>query len=122
MIKSKSVRNVTRNEDNLYSTIQVFNGSDFDTSMMSLVFAPLEVIDISEELQVNENFILGEDYLKNWEKTNGKILSEACVLLKTNHRNEQFNGWDNDALAYLFTKRNVSAVGHDQLSLALASG
>jgi len=56
--------------------------------MMSLVFAPLEVIDISEELFINANFILGEEYLKTWEKTNGKLLSDSCVLLKTNHRDK----------------------------------
>lgn len=55
---------------------------------MSLVFAPLEVIDISEELYINANFVLGEEYLKAWEKTNGKLIAESCVLLKTNHRDK----------------------------------
>jgi len=66
----------------------VFSGVDFDSSMMSLVFAPLEVIDISEELYINANFVLGEEYLKAWEKTNGKLIAESCVLLKTNHRDK----------------------------------
>lgn len=86
---------------------------DISRDMITMVFVPLQVIDISSQVKEFDNFKVDEAFLINWEKENGKIPLDSAVLFRTNMTQKQFNGFLDGALQYLLEKRSIIALGHD---------
>lgn len=123
IIESKSVADVTRGDGT--TTIRYFPTSESASSladwrMSSRFFSILAVIDISEFLAVDPTYKLTIKDLKSFEKeTSMKIKEGSVLLLRSNHTDKTFNGWDGEVLEYIFETREATAVGHDQIAITL---
>ncbi|MFQ3800723.1 cyclase family protein [Staphylococcus equorum] len=90
---------------------------------------PLVVLDFSQEVAENPDFILTRTHVEQWESTHGTIEPGTFVALRSDWSKrwpdiEQFEnkdsngnlhlpGWGLDALKYLLEERQVKAIGHE---------
>lgn len=90
---------------------------------------PLIVLDFSEEVKENADFIVTRDHLIAWEKEHGTIEPDTFVALRTDwskrwpdveafenkdaEGNQHLPGWGLDALQFLIEERGVNSVGHE---------
>ncbi|EWS73549.1 transmembrane protein, putative (macronuclear) [Tetrahymena thermophila SB210] len=86
----------------------------YDNYRVSNLFVPLQVIDMTSLLTSNPQSLFTIDLIKNWEKNFGKIPSDSIIFVRTNQNTKVFNGWETDALDFMFNSRNVIGIGHDQ--------
>ncbi|OEL01143.1 metal-dependent hydrolase [Staphylococcus succinus] len=90
---------------------------------------PLVVLNFSQEVAKNADFILTRKHVEQWETAHGKIEPGTFVALRSDWSKrwpdiEQFEnrdsngnlhlpGWGLDALQYLLEERHVKAIGHE---------
>lgn len=90
---------------------------------------PLIVLDFSDEVAKNSDFILTQNHITQWEAQNGKIEPGTFVALRSDwskhwpdierfeNRDSEGNlhlpGWGLDALQFLFETRHIKAIGHE---------
>lgn len=90
---------------------------------------PLVVLNFSQEVAKDADFILTRKHVEQWEAAHGKIEPGTFVALRSDWSKrwpdiEQFEnrdskgnlhlpGWDLDALQYLLEERHVKAIGHE---------
>ncbi|RIN27902.1 cyclase family protein [Staphylococcus succinus] len=90
---------------------------------------PLVVLNFSQEVAKDADFILTRKHVEQWETAHGKIESGTFVALRSDWSKrwpdiEQFEnrdskgnlhlpGWGLDALQYLLEERQVKAIGHE---------
>lgn len=90
---------------------------------------PLIVLNFSQEVAKDADFILTRKHVEQWEAAHGKIESGTFVALRSDWSKrwpdiEQFEnrdskgnlhlpGWGLDALQYLLEERQVKAIGHE---------
>lgn len=90
---------------------------------------PLIVLNFSQEVAKDADFILTRKHVEQWEAAHGKIESGTFVALRSDWSKrwpdiEQFEnrdskgnlhlpGWGLDALKYLLEERQVKAIGHE---------
>lgn len=86
---------------------------------------PLVVLDFSQSVKANSDFILTRRHIEQWEADNGPIEQGTFVAFRSDWSNiEAFEnkddagalhlpGWGLDALKYLFEERHVKAIGHE---------
>lgn len=86
---------------------------------------PLCVIDISEKVKENVDYVFGVKDIEEWEAVHGQIPEGAFVAMRTdwskradlNNADENgvkhFPGWGMDALEFLAKVRKVTALGHE---------
>lgn len=90
---------------------------------------PLVVLNFSQEVAKNADFILTRKHVEQWEAAHGKIEPGTFVALRSDWSKrwpdiEQFEnrdskgnlhlpGWGLDALQYLLEERQVKAIGHE---------
>lgn len=86
---------------------------------------PLCVIDVSEQVKENVDFIFGVEHIQAWEKEYGTIPEGAFVAMRTDWSKREdidnldengvkhFPGWGLDALEFLAKERKVTAIGHE---------
>lgn len=95
-----------------------------------LIF-PLCVINLSEQVAKDPEYVVTVDDIKAWEAKYGDIPDGAFVALRTDwYKNwpdmdkisgadaeggEHFPGWSLDALKYIYETRNAAANGHETL-------
>lgn len=95
-----------------------------------LIF-PLCVVDISEKVKENPEYVVTVEDMKEYEEKYGKIPDGAFVALRTDwckkwpdmeaisgtdeDGNEHFPGWSLEALKYIYEERNAAANGHEAL-------
>ena len=93
------------------------------------LFLPLFVIDLSDRVAQNPNYILKKQDVLDFEATYGKILQGSFVAFRTDWskrwpdqnamRNldengiQQTPGWSKEALEFLIHERKIKAVGHE---------
>ncbi|KAL4471084.1 hypothetical protein ABPG72_006465 [Tetrahymena utriculariae] len=93
---------------------QTPNSNPYDTFRVSNLFVPLQVVDMTSLLASNPISLFTLDLIKTWEKNFGKIPSDSIVFARTNSNTQVFNGWEADALNFMFNNRGVIGIGHDQ--------
>jgi len=88
---------------------------------------PLVVIDESEAVKVNPDFMLTTEHLKKWETVNGTIPEGAFVAFRSDwHKRPatifdncddndipHYPGWDVEAIRWLVEERNIGSIGHE---------
>ncbi|UQW81508.1 cyclase family protein [Staphylococcus edaphicus] len=90
---------------------------------------PLIVLDFSQEVAKNSDFILTLSHIEQWESANGAIEPDTFVAFrsdwskrwpniepfenKDSEGNQHLPGWGLDALKYLLEERKVKAIGHE---------
>lgn len=88
---------------------------------------PLCVIDKSDEVSKNDDFILEVEHILEWEQKYGKIPEGSFVAFRSDWSKrpddsldnvgedsvKHFPGWSVPALEFLVKERNVTAVGHE---------
>lgn len=90
---------------------------------------PLVVLDFSQSVKANSDFILTRRHIEQWEADNGPIEQGTFVAFRSDWSKrcpniEAFEnkddagalhlpGWGLDALKYLFEERHVKAIGHE---------
>ncbi|WP_341636610.1 cyclase family protein [Staphylococcus casei] len=90
---------------------------------------PLVVLNFSQEVAKNADFILTRKHVEQWETAHGKIEPGTFVALRSDWSKrwpdiEQFEnrdsngnlhlpGWGLDALQYLLEERHVKSIGHE---------
>ncbi|WP_437272057.1 cyclase family protein [Staphylococcus succinus] len=90
---------------------------------------PLIVLNFSQEVAKDADFILTRKHVEQWEAAHGKIESGTFVALRSDwskrwpdiaqfeNRDSKGNlhlpGWGLDALQYLLEERQVKAIGHE---------
>ena len=95
-----------------------------------LIF-PLCVVDVSEKVRENPEYVVTVDDIKEYEEKYGEIPEGAFVALRTDwykkwpdmnalsgadqEGNEHFPGWSLEALKYIYEERNAAANGHEAL-------
>lgn len=95
-----------------------------------LIF-PLCVVDVSEKVKENPDYVATVDDIKEYEAKYGEIPDGAFVALRTDwfkkwpdmealsgtdaEGNEHFPGWSLEALKYIYEERNAAANGHEAL-------
>lgn len=95
-----------------------------------LIF-PLCVVDVSEKVKQNPEYVVTTEDIKEYEKQYGAIPDGAFVALRTDwskkwpdmaalsgtdeEGNEHFPGWSLEALKYIYEERNAAANGHEAL-------
>lgn len=93
------------------------------------VVLPIVVIDKSEAVKENHDYILTAEDILDFEAVHGEIEAGTFVALRTDwskrwpdkeafenkddEGNNHLPGWGLDALKFLFEKRNIKAVGHE---------
>lgn len=100
-----------------------------DTFTPEDMVMPLCVIDKSEEVEKNNDYILTVEDILAWESVNGKIPEGAFVAFMSNwskranqeameNKDENgvkhYPGWSVEALEFLVKERNVGSIGHEQ--------
>ncbi|KAB2478795.1 MULTISPECIES: cyclase family protein [unclassified Staphylococcus] len=99
-----------------------------ELELKELVLA-LIVLDFSEAVAQDADFIVTKDHILQWEQVHGTIEPHTFVALRTDWSKrwpniEQFEnkdsdgqlhlpGWGLDALQFLFETRNIKAIGHE---------
>ncbi len=107
----------------------VDGGRWLDQITLKDLFLPLYVIDKSQEVASNPNFILSKQDILDFEAHYGVIKPGAFVAFRSDWskrwpnqdamRNldangvQQSPGWSREALEFLITERQVKAVGHE---------
>ena len=92
---------------------------------------PLVVLDFSQEVAADADFILTRDHIKQWETEHGSIEPGTFVAFRSDWSKrwpdiEHFEnkdaegqlhlpGWGLDALQYLLEDRQVKSIGHETL-------
>ncbi|MCI7813742.1 MAG: cyclase family protein [Robinsoniella sp.] len=95
-----------------------------------LIF-PLCVVDVSEKVKENPDYVATVDDIKEYEAKYGAIPDGAFVALRTDwykkwpdmaalsgadaEGNEHFPGWSLEALKYIYEEKNAAANGHEAL-------
>lgn len=95
-----------------------------------LIF-PLCVVDVSEKVKNNPEYVVTVEDIKTYEAEYGEIPEGAFVALRTDwskrwpdmdalsgtdaEGNEHFPGWSLEALKYLYEEKNAAANGHEAL-------
>lgn len=90
---------------------------------------PVVVIDISQEVTKNPDYVITSTEIKKWEEQNLKIPKNSFVALRTDwskrwpdeklmqNKDEQgiahYPGWSLDALQFLCLEREITAIGHE---------
>lgn len=90
---------------------------------------PLVVIDLSDKVNENPDYVLTVDDILEWEKEYGKIPEGSFVafrsdwsnrwpdqdkfLNKDESGNSHYPGWALDALKFLYEERKIAANGHE---------
>ena len=88
---------------------------------------PLCVIDKTNEVKKNDNYVLTAQDILDWEKVHGKIPEGAFVVFQSGwsmrdpetmdnfdeEGNRNFPGWGLEALKLLVEERNIGAIGHE---------
>ena len=90
---------------------------------------PLVVIDIHGEVQKNPDYTVSMEDIHRWESKYGEIPKGAFVALRTDWSRRwgsqkemqnldgqgiaHYPGWSREVLEYLYTKREVTASGHE---------
>lgn len=90
---------------------------------------PLVVLDFSQSVKANSDFILTRRHIEQWEADNGPIEQGTFVAFRSDWSKRWPNieafenkddagalhlpGWGLDALKYLFEERHVKAIGHE---------
>lgn len=90
---------------------------------------PLVVIDNTAKTDIDPDYSLTVEDIKNWEKNNGPIPKESFVALRTNWSQRWFDvklfenkdengqnhypGWSVEALKYIYEVRGAIANGHE---------
>lgn len=90
---------------------------------------PLVVLDFSQDVAQDADFILTRSHIEQWEAEHGTIEPETFVAFrsdwskrwlnieafenKDSDGNQHLPGWGLDALKYLLEERKVKAVGHE---------
>lgn len=89
----------------------------------------LIVIDMSEEVKRNPDFVMDESHIRTWERRNGGIPQRSFVAMRTDwskrwpdqakmqnvdeHGVAHYPGWSLKALKLLLDVRGVTAIGHE---------
>ena len=92
---------------------------------------PLCVIDLTEKVKADPEYVVTVDDIRAWEEKYGAIPDGAFVALRTDwYKNwpdmdklsgadadggEHFPGWSMEALQYIYETRNAAANGHETL-------
>lgn len=89
---------------------------------------PLCVIDLVEKVKENEDYALTVEDILAWEKEYCKIPEHAFVAFRSDWSkrktskemdncdkdgNKHYPGWSVEALEFLFSERNIGAIGHE---------
>ncbi|MGW8000738.1 cyclase family protein [Staphylococcus xylosus] len=90
---------------------------------------PLVVLDFSQNVAEDADFILTRSHIEQWEAEHGTIEPETFVAFrsdwskrwpnieafenKDSYGNQHLPGWGLDALKYLLEERKVKAIGHE---------
>lgn len=86
---------------------------------------PLCVIDVSDKVKENVDFVFGVEHIEEWEKEYGRIPEGAFVAMRTDWSKREdtdnldekgvkhFPGWSLQALETLAKDRKVTAIGHE---------
>lgn len=88
---------------------------------------PLCVIDTTEAVAENPDFVISQQDIQDWEAIHGPIPAGSFVALRSDwskrapetldnedaEGNRHFPGWGMDALEYLVETRHVGAIGHE---------
>lgn len=86
---------------------------------------PLCVIDVSEKVAANPDFVFGVADITAWEEKYGRIPEGSFVAMRTDWSKradmdnvgadgvKHFPGWGMDALKFLIEERNIIAFGHE---------
>ncbi|KAL4438830.1 hypothetical protein ABPG74_013503 [Tetrahymena malaccensis] len=107
----KTIMRILQNPNQNASTP---NSNPYEAFRVSNLFVPLQVIDMTTLLASNPKSLFTVDLIKNWEKSFGKIPSDSIIFVRTNQNTQVFNGWETDALSFMFDNRSVIGIGHDQ--------
>ncbi|MFH1778400.1 MAG: cyclase family protein [Candidatus Omnitrophota bacterium] len=106
-----------------------YGGNNIDQVSLDQLFLPAIVIDVTEQVEGNDDYELTVEDILNWEKENGKIPDNAFVIAYTGwqenwsdpaaYRNMDtffvmhFPGLSPEAITFLATERNISGIGID---------
>ena len=96
-----------------------------DTLPAERFVAPAVVVDASEEVKGNPDYLLTLDFLKAWEAEHGRIPAGSWVLYRTDWSKKATNeeylnmqadgghtpGWEPEAVTFLAEERNIIGVG-----------
>lgn len=88
---------------------------------------PLAVVDKSEEVAKNSDYMLTIDDLKEWEAENGSFPEGCFVAFRSDwckrppeifdnydeNKKPHYPGWDVEAIKWLVEERNIGAIGHE---------
>ena len=95
------------------------------------LIVPVIVVDISDKSASNPDAALTVEDLKQWEKSNGRIPNNACVMMYSGWEKflfepkylgldkdhvKHFPGISAEAIQFLITERSISGVGVDVIS------
>lgn len=103
------------------------NGRSLDQIQIEEMIYPLCVIDQSEEVAKNPDYILTVSDIKKWEKIHGQIPENAFVVFQSNWSkragndmdnldedgNRHFPGWQLEAVKFLVEQRKIGGIGHE---------
>ena len=93
------------------------------------MIAPLVVIDIHKQAELNPDYAVTMADIEQWETNNGRIPDSAFVALRTDWSKRwpdvkryynyddtgvgHYPGWSKEVLEFLHTHRNIVAIGHE---------
>lgn len=99
-----------------------------DLNLMELVL-PLVVIDLSEKVRENPDYVLSQDDVRQWEEKYGEIPAGSFVAFRSDwskrwpdhdkcHNRDangdaHYPGWSLEALKFLYEERKITANGHE---------
>ncbi|ADK15484.1 MULTISPECIES: cyclase family protein [Clostridium] len=104
-------------------------GRYIDELELQELVLPLVVIDLSEKVKENDDYVLTVDDILEWEKKYGKIPEGSFVAFRSDwskrwpdqdkllnldkNGDEHYPGWSIDALKFLYETRKIAANGHE---------
>lgn len=101
-----------------------------DQIPVSQMVSPLVIIDVSEKVALNPDYVITMDDINDWEEAHDvEVPAGAFVGMRTDWKNRwpsqedmankdadgvfHYPGWSQEVLTYLLEERNVNAVGHE---------
>tara|TARA_R110001599_G_scaffold353861_1_gene600696 strand:+ start:30939 stop:31805 length:867 start_codon:yes stop_codon:yes gene_type:complete len=100
-----------------------------DEIPLSEMIAPLVVVDIHKQSQLDPDYMVKMSDIEAWERENGRIPRSSFVALRTDWSKRwpdaqhfynydkagigHYPGWSKEVLEFLHTQRNIVAIGHE---------
>lgn len=100
-------------------------GATMDRIPLKQMILPLIVLDATPYLKNDPNHAFSVENLLEWERKHGKVPPGSFVALRTDlskdwdnprkFKRSPFPAWDFETIKFLYTRRGVTATGHESL-------